>query len=206
MRDQAHWDDRYRRRDLPWDTGRHDRHLAEALARLPTRPSRVLEIGCGNGNNAAWLAEQGYLVTGIDVSPVAIAQATNRIGAAGLQADLVAADVVGDPIPNGPFDFVFDRGCFHSFDGSVERGRYAQTVHRCLGGDGFWFSLVGSADAPPREIGPPRLRVEEIATAVEPCFEILEIMATHFDSDQPDPPPAWACLMRARRGIAAHAP
>jgi len=200
MKDSKDWDERYTRRDLPWDTGRQDKRLEEFVPELCGGSGRVLELGCGTGSNAIWLARQGLQVTAVDISPVAIMQATAKATRAGVRIDLAAADVLRDPIPNAPFGFVFDRGCFHSFDSPQDRSACARVVHRLLAPASAWFSLIGSADGPQRETGPPRLTVAEIAAAVEPFFEILQIRTTHFDSDRPDPPRAWACVMRRRAG------
>lgn len=203
MRERADWDQRYVERDLPWDTGRPDKHLVECVAELNLEQARALEFGCGTGSNAIWLAGSGLRVTAVDISPVAISQAADRAKRAGVQVALAAADILKDPIPNAPFDFVFDRGAFHSLGRAEDRTACARIVHRMLAAGGAWFSLMGNADGPVREIGPPRLSVVEIAAATEPLFEILRLRTTHFDSDRPDPPRAWACLMRRRAGASA---
>ena len=84
-------------------------------------------------------------------------------------------------------------------EGVENRAQCVRLVHQHLTDGGFWFSLIGSADAPERKVGPPRLTVREIAALVETSFEVLELKATVFDSDGPDPAGAWACLMRKRR-------
>lgn len=62
----------------------------------------------------------------------------------------------------------------------------------------YWFSLIGSTDGPDIIHGPPRRSALEIVSAVKGWFEILLLKATHFDSRHPEPPRAWACLMRRR--------
>ncbi|MFC3300172.1 class I SAM-dependent methyltransferase [Arthrobacter agilis] len=69
---QEFWDDRYRQRNRIW-SGKPNRHLVAETARLP--PGRALDVGCGEGADAAWLAEQGWSVLGIDVSEVALERA-----------------------------------------------------------------------------------------------------------------------------------
>lgn len=198
MKDQSHWDKRYEGRDLPWDTGRHDRELERTVDERRIPCGRALEVGCGTGSNAIWLARRGFRVTAVDISAVAISQAADRARQAGVQVDLAAADILKDPIPNAPFDFVFDRGAFHSLGSAEDRAACARIVHRMLADGGMWFSLMGNADGPERDIGPPQLSVREIAAAVEGSFEILGLRTVFFDSDNPDRPRAWACLMRRR--------
>ena len=79
-----------------------------------------------------------------------------------------------------------------------ERRQFAESVFAHLEADSFWLTLAGNADGAPREIGPPRLTARELVAAVEPCFEIVSLVASHFGSNQPDPPEAWVCLMQKR--------
>ena len=66
---------------------------------------------------------------------------------------------------------------------------------------GLWLTLVGNADGQFREIGPPQLTARELVAAVGPYCEIISLVASHFGSNQADPPKAWVCLMRKREGI-----
>jgi len=78
--------------------------VAEA-AGLP--PGRALDLGCGQGGDAIWLAQRGWTVTGVDVSATALAVAAEQAAAAGV-ADAITwerADV-GGSLPDGPFDLV----------------------------------------------------------------------------------------------------
>jgi hypothetical protein len=63
---------------------------------------------------------------------------------------------------------------------------------------GLWLTLVGNADEERHAPGPPQRTARDIVNAVEPFFEILSLVATHFGSNVPNPPRAWACLMRKR--------
>ena len=192
------WDERYAEGDLPWDTGRHDRNLERIVQQRPIAPCRTLELGCGTGSNAVWLARQGFDVFGIDLSPLAVERACERSRQAGVTADFLASDVFQADVAVDAYSFAFDRGCFHSFPDSAQRDQFVAWVHQRLADGGLWFSLIGSKDSPPREMGPPMLSAREVLMHVEPYFEVLSLTATHFDSEQSLPPAAWACLMRKR--------
>ena len=192
------FDQRYIDGDLPWDTGRPDHHLAQIIRAHHIEPCQALEIGCGTGTNSVWLAQQGFQVTALDLAPTAIRRAEARAAAAGVQVALRAADFMADDLPDGPFAFVFDRGVLHGCDRPADRATFAQRVAARLAPDGLWLSFIGSADAPPRQSGPPRLSAAEVVLAVEPYYQLLLLQAGHFDSDQPVPAPAWLCLMRKR--------
>lgn len=89
----AYWEDRYSG-DHPVWSGAPNATLVEVLARL--EPGRALDLGCGEGGDALWLAGQGWTVTGIDIAPTAIARAREAAEAAGLGGDRIrflAADL-----------------------------------------------------------------------------------------------------------------
>jgi SAM-dependent methyltransferase len=80
------------------------RFLAEEAADLA--PGRALDLGTGEGRNAVWLAEQGWRVTGVDFSDVALSRARNRAVAKGVRVDWVLADLVSYEPPRNSFDLV----------------------------------------------------------------------------------------------------
>ena len=198
MSDQERWEERYRTGSTPWDIGRPDFNLTDMVTEKPIRDCKALEIGCGTGSNAVWLAQQNFSVTATDVSEIAIQKAKERASDSGVKCVFLVSDFLNDEIPGAPFGFVFDRGCFHSFDSDEERKQLAENVAFHLEKEGLWLSLVGSTDGPPREVGPPQRSARDIVIAVEPYFEILSLSSSHFDSESLEPPRNWVCLMRKR--------
>lgn len=192
------WDQRYLEGRTPWDRGEPDRHLARVLIEFEIEPGRSLDIGCGTGTNSLWLATQGFRVTGLDISQVAIERADGKAREAGVEANFLAADFLRDSLPEGPFDFVCDRGCFHSFQDPGDRSRFADRVADLLRPDGIWHSLIGSTDGPPRDAGPPRRSARDVTQAVEPHFEILDLRSTHFGSGPHGEARAWILVARRR--------
>lgn len=196
--EQRDWDRRYVDDQLPWDTGEPDPHLAEVIEEHEIAPGKALEVGCGTGTNAIWLAEQGFEVTGVDISETAIARAEKKAAEAQAECEFLTADFLADPIPGAPFDFVYDRGVFHVFDRAAERSQFAAKVAESLAPDGMWHSLIGSTDGPPRETGPPRRSAVEVVSAAEPHFEILELTSTPFDQGRHSQARAWILVARRR--------
>ncbi len=188
--------ERYRKGETPWDLGRPDFNLVEVVSRRPLAPCRTLEIGCGSGNDAIFLAQHGFTVTGIDVSKIALDQAQDKASEAGVSPEFIQMDFMSREVPGGPFKFIYDRGCFHHYDEDDKREAFAQKVASYLEKDGLWLSLLGSTDGPDRETGPPRRSLRQIANAVEPYFEVLSIRASYFDSEAK--PGNWVCLMQPR--------
>jgi 2-polyprenyl-3-methyl-5-hydroxy-6-metoxy-1,4-benzoquinol methylase len=72
--------------------GRPNRFLVAEAADLA--PGRALDVACGAGRNAVWLAEHGWQVTGVDFSDVALASARELAKEAGVQVEWVEADVL----------------------------------------------------------------------------------------------------------------
>jgi len=195
------WDAHYASGELPWDTGEPDPRLVEAVESGTIPVGRALEVGCGTGTNARWLAERGFDVLGLDLAPLAIeaarAKRPRRDGCVFEVADFLTGDG-----PEGPFDFVFDRGVFHVFDEADRRAEFASRVAAALRPGGLWLSLIGSTEGPPRDHGPPRRSAREVLDAIEPSVELVSLRSIVFDADAPTPPKAWAVLSR-RRAIEA---
>ncbi len=189
------WEQRYDTGFTPWDVGRPDRHLIQVVRDHPIAPGRALEVGCGTGTNAIWLAEQGFEVLASDVSALALTQAREKVDRADVSVTLLQGSFPDD---GAPFAFAFDRGCFHSFDDDDERAYFAAQLAGQLEADGLWLSIIGSTDGPPRDQGPPRRSAREVATATEPHFEILSMLARDMDGDHRSVPRAWICLMKKR--------
>lgn len=126
MSRERNWNKRYITGDLPWDTGKHDFNLSEIITKRHIRPCKVLEFGCGTGSNAIWLSRQGFSATAVDITEIAIQRAIKKASEAGVKCKFYVRDFMKQKIAGAPFSFVFDRGCFHSFDLARERSKYAK--------------------------------------------------------------------------------
>jgi SAM-dependent methyltransferase len=188
------WDESYASGELPWDSGEPEPLLVEFVSSGRVQPARTLEIGAGTGTNAIWLAEHGFEVLGIDISPLAVERAIAKLKGRDLACRFAALNFL-IAAPEGSFDFVFDRGCFHVFDEPEEQARFAAQVAAALVPGGLWLSLIGSTEGPPREFGPPRRSGQEVVLAIEPALEIVELRSAEFRAHDVK---AWFCLARSR--------
>ncbi|MBI5068425.1 MAG: class I SAM-dependent methyltransferase [Deltaproteobacteria bacterium] len=193
------WEDRYRVGDTPWDVGAPDKHLTGFVEARGTGKGRVLEVGCGTGTNALWLAGRGYQVTAVDLSQLAVEKARAK-APSGATCTFARLDFLAEEPPGGPFDLVFDRGCFHVFDEPADRRRFAERVASLLAPGGHWLSLIGSTDGPERDSGPPRRSARDVTDAVEPVLELVELRRVSFQDARaaPHAPLAWFALARRR--------
>jgi SAM-dependent methyltransferase len=190
--------ERYKSEDTPWDVGRPDFNLIDVVTKKPVLSCKVLDIGCGTGDNSVWLAQNRFQVTGTDTSEIALQKAKEKASKANVECDFILVDFLKNKIKGAPFSFVFDRGCFHSFDSENDRRRFAQNVAAHLQKAGLWLTLVGNADEHRRGPGPPQRTATDIVLAVEPYFEVLSLTSSHFVSNRPNPPRAFRCLMQKR--------
>jgi SAM-dependent methyltransferase len=185
------WNDSYASGEPPpWDSGTPDPMLVEMIESREIAPGRTLEVGCGTGTNAIYLAQRGFEVVGVDIAPLAIEHA--RAKAHGC-CRFETVDFLKEPPPGAPFHFVFDRGCFHTFDKGRERKRFAQNVADVLADGALWLSLIGSTEGPPREAGPPRRSARDVIDAIEPSLEILQFRSREL-AVCGEQLKAWLCL------------
>ncbi len=100
----AHWEARYRDSDRVW-SGRVTAALEAEAAGL--RPGKALDLGCGEGADAVWLARQGWDVTAVDISATALARVEQHADEAGV-GDRVAVErhELGRTFPEGTWDLV----------------------------------------------------------------------------------------------------
>jgi SAM-dependent methyltransferase len=100
---QGMWNDRYRSEGLIYGA-EPNQFVAGALTDLP--PGRALDLACGQGRNAVWLAQQRHEVTAVDYSEVALDHATALAEAVGVEVDFVHADLMTWSPPTAAFDLV----------------------------------------------------------------------------------------------------
>lgn len=188
----------YKKGVTPWELDRPDANLIDIVKLYGIRPGKAMDIGCGTGSNAIWLAQNGFTVTGVDFSPLAVKKARVRAENEKVFLSFAVMDFLKERMDVCEFDFLFDRGCFHSFDGTKDRERFAENACQHLKSGGYWFSLSGNADGEPRDDGPPTRSAKEIVGPVEEYFEILLLESGMFDSTREDPSRCWKLFLKKR--------
>ncbi|HVH65603.1 MAG TPA: methyltransferase domain-containing protein [Candidatus Acidoferrum sp.] len=164
----------------PWDIGRPQpaiRRLAETGQII----GLVLDVGCGTGENALYLAEQGHEVVGIDGAPRAIRKARAKAKARGLSMRFDVGDALNLPVPERPFDTVIDSGLFHVFSDD-ERARFRDSLAAVIRPGGTYY-LMCFSEHEPGSWGPRRVTQAEIRSTFLKGWRVNRIAASAFETN-----------------------
>jgi SAM-dependent methyltransferase len=197
MSDPIHWQERYEKGETPWETNQPSSELQRVLAETALRPCPAVELGCGTGASAVWLAQQGFAVTALDLSPRAIERARQRANAASVSVHFLVADVLDPPAElAGPFDFFFDRGCYHVVRREDPQA-YLATLRRLTHPGTMGLVLAGNAREP-HTPGPPVVSEQEIRSELGSLLTIVQLREFRFDLGATDGLRflGWSCQLR----------
>lgn len=136
------WDSFYqdRARPCPFFVPFPDESLAQWVDEGLIRPGPALDLGCGHGRNAIFLARRGFSVEGVDYSQEALDWAEDRVAEAGVAVALTKRNVFEWQPEPASYELVYDSGCFHHIPPHRRRG-YVELVVRALK-PGGWFGLT----------------------------------------------------------------
>ncbi|MGH3301554.1 MAG: class I SAM-dependent methyltransferase [Streptosporangiaceae bacterium] len=173
------WDESYTAETpAPWDIGRPQPAFVR-LADQGRLSGRVLDSGCGTGENALLAASRGADATGIDVAPTAIARARAKAADRGLTARFEVANALDLGFLGVNVDTVIDSGVFHVFD-DTDRARYVASLAGVLRPGGSCY-LMCFSDQQPGDWGPRRVRADELRSAFHDGWAVEFISADTFE-------------------------
>ncbi len=134
--------------DIPWNIEDPPQALVELVEGGLVRPCKAIDLGCGAGNYAIYLAGKGFDVTGVDISPTAIKIAEENARQKGVRCRFLTADVLGglEEIQE-TFDFAFDWELLHHIF-PENRAKYVRNVYRNLSSKGSYLSVCFSEKDP----------------------------------------------------------
>lgn len=195
------WDARYGETDGPRWSGRPNGRLVVEVG--GRRPGRALDVGCGEGADAIWLAQQGWVVTAIDISEVALSRAREFADRADVSVEWVRGDALAVELGRAAFDLVsLQYPALPKASGEAAVRRLLDTVRR----GGLLLAVYHDMDDEHREHMKARgvdpddyIGVDDLARLVADEFTI----ETQETSPRVNPPPDNAhiadVVLRARR-------
>jgi cyclopropane fatty-acyl-phospholipid synthase-like methyltransferase len=152
-------------------------HLAEGYE----LKSPVLDVGCGTGENALYLAKLGLEVTGIDIVPVAVEKALAKARERSLGSSFLVWDALSlEELLKG-FNTVIDSGFFHTLP-DKKRPVFVQSLSSVLSLGGKYFMMCFS-EHEPGSWGPRRITQAEIRASFNQGWEINYIREAKFDTN-----------------------
>ena len=191
---------RYAEGDVPWDDDLPPPEVVTLAAQLA--PGRALDLGCGYGRTAIYLARLGWQVDGVDFVPQAVAGAAARAAAAGVadRARFHAHSVTDLAFLSPGYDFAVDVGCMHAL--SLEQIRaYLGELARLLRPGGHFLLFVRLDDEESDEPeGPPTINEQALRRLLTADFVIDKINVGQTDMADDSWRSAWIWLQAAAGG------
>jgi cyclopropane fatty-acyl-phospholipid synthase-like methyltransferase len=163
----------------PWDIGRPQKEFVR-LEEKKELTGDVLDIGCGTGENAMFLAKKGHKVLGIDSAPLAIKKAKQKSTERGIRADFMVWDALRLGELEFKFDSAIDCGFFHVLS-DEGRAVYEKNLKAVLKPGGKYFMLVFSEEEPDWG-GPRRVTRDEIRATFAKGWQVKSIQKAAFES------------------------
>ncbi|MBE0416116.1 MAG: class I SAM-dependent methyltransferase [Dehalococcoidia bacterium] len=134
--------------EIPWNIENPPKALVELVESGKLKPCKTIDLGCGAGNYAIYLASKGFDVTGVDISSKAIEIANENAGKKGLKCNFLVADVLGDLDEiEETFDFAYDWALLHHIF-PEKRKKYVENVYGLLNPIGKYLSVCFSEKDP----------------------------------------------------------
>ena len=185
--DAAEWDTRYAETELVWGA-EPNRFVAAELADLP--PGRALDVACGEGRNAIWLAARGWAAVGVDFSATAVDRARRLAQEAGVgeRAEFVVGDVTTGLLPEGSYDAVVI-AYLHLF--AQARTRVVRHAAELVAPGGVLLVVGHDSTNPSEGVGGPQdpavlFGPDDIAADIDGLLEIEKAQRVHRPVATPD--------------------
>lgn len=172
--------------EIPWNIETPPEALVNLVESGKVKPCKTLDLGCGAGNYAIYLAGRGFDVSGMDISPTAIEYARENARKKGAKCRFLVCDVLGDMDEvRETFDFAYDWELLHHIF-PEKRKKYVENVQKILNPGGKYLSVCFSGKDPGFD-GSGKYRKTRIGTVLyfsdeeelrilfEPYFNIIEL-------------------------------
>jgi SAM-dependent methyltransferase len=167
--------------NIPWNSETPPDALITMVREGIIRPCKTVDLGCGAGNYAIYLAGLGFDVTGVDSSPTALKIASEHAKTKGARCRFIVADLLGDLHEvTDTFDFAYDWEFLHHIF-PEDRETYIRNVHKITNPGATYFSVC-FAESDPQFGGSGKYRTTRIGTTLyfSSESEIRELVSPYF--------------------------
>ncbi|MHB8053015.1 MAG: class I SAM-dependent methyltransferase [Methanoregula sp.] len=167
--------------NIPWNSETPPDALVRIVQDGKVRPCKTIDLGCGAGNYAIYLAGLGFELTGVDSSPTAIKIAGEHAKKQGVRCRFIVADLLGDLHEvTDTFDFAYDWEFLHHIF-PEDRGTYIKNVYKILNPGATYFSVCFSMKDP-QFGGSGKFRKTRIGTTLyfSSESELRELVSPYF--------------------------
>jgi 2-polyprenyl-3-methyl-5-hydroxy-6-metoxy-1,4-benzoquinol methylase len=164
----------------PWEIDGPQSEIVH-LAELGEIKSPVLDVGCGTGENALYLAKLGFEITGIDIVSMAVEKALNKAKERSMPATFLVWDALNLQGLQRSFNTVIDSGFFHALP-DKKRPVFVKSLASVLNPGGTYFMMCFS-EHEPGSWGPRRLTQAEILESFTQGWHINYIREAQFDTN-----------------------
>jgi 2-polyprenyl-3-methyl-5-hydroxy-6-metoxy-1,4-benzoquinol methylase len=168
---------------VPWDNSEPPQELIELIEQARIKPGKALDVGCGTGYYSIFLSQNGFDVTGIDISENAILEATKKAVESKSNIKFVTLDALEISSLNETYDFVLEWGLLH-FIMPEFREKYVKDIAEKINKGGKYIVLTFNEESP--EWGGGKYRtgltgtplyyssIGELENLYKPYFKIIE--------------------------------
>ncbi|MCX6384288.1 MAG: class I SAM-dependent methyltransferase [Actinobacteria bacterium] len=194
MNNSNYWETLYKNQDvktMPWYLEELDPDLEQELKQRDITKGTFLDLCTGPGIQAVKLRNLGFTVIGTDIAASAIYKARMLSGTIEFMQD----DILNSKLNNKQFDYIFDRGCFHTFL-AAKRKNYLKEIVKKINKDGLLFLKCFTGKK--QSQGPYRISKKEIENTFNKDFYIEKIKDTFFLKNKEPFSQALFVVMRKR--------
>jgi len=212
QRESEWWSEFYsdQKKPIPFFVDVPDETLVSYVESGILTKGKALDVGCGNGRNAIYLAQKGYQAIGIDFSQTSIEWARKTADEKTVEVNFLCQSIYDFADDNESFDLVYDGGCFHHIK-PHRRQQYLRTILKYLKPGGYYamtcFNLEGGANLSDYDVyrgnsmaGGLGFSEYKLKSVLAPYFEIVEFkeMVDSNDEDMFGESFLWSVLMKPR--------
>jgi cyclopropane fatty-acyl-phospholipid synthase-like methyltransferase len=189
------WDSFYKSNKIPWRSKGLSQTTIRLLRAYAPGP-RLLEVGCGTGDDVYALIQMGFEYTGLDFSQEAIKLARSKLAD---QPYCLKHSNFFRWQPTTLFDVVYDKGMFHGLAGERRRSFFVRRAALALKKGGIWLTICGSADQRDGKFPRGAIYLRDLISPAERYFEVLQVIKAPYgivnDAVEFD---AWHAVFRRR--------